>query len=279
MTQRIEAALFQDPNFQLSIQHYLVSKTPSTAYRTMQNKDCLIVTIGSEALEAALKNKVEVPIVSVLMREHYFKKLLARYNRTLTDPKKPIYVIYLDQPLSRQFNLLKTLFHGQSTPRMGVLLSHDSYSQQSTIQHLAKEKNIVPNVALVNEFDQPITTLNNLLDNVDFILAIPDPKIYHAGSVRGILLSAFHRRMPIIGYSRTFVNNGALACVYSNAKQISEQTAKTIVSLTQSPNKSVKLPNEQYPDNFSVSINYQVAKSLGFSLPDQETIKSEVQAK
>jgi putative tryptophan/tyrosine transport system substrate-binding protein len=277
ITQRIESSLFQNPHFHLAIQHYLVNKTPSNIYQTMQNQHCLVVTIGSEALEAALKNQVELPILSVLTRKHHFKQLLNQYNRTLNDPNKPIFVIYLDQPLSRQLDLLKVLFCDKQVPKMGVLLSHDSYSQQSTIQHISKEKNIVPHIAFVNEVVHPIATLNNLLKNVDVVLAIPDPKIYHAGSVRGILLTAFHHHMPIIGYSHTLVNNGALACVYSTAKQISEQTTKTIISITQDQTKWATLPKEQDPNDFNVAINYQVAKSLGFSLPNQETIKSKIE--
>lgn len=279
MTQRIETALFEDPTFHLPLQHYVVDKTPTSVYWAMQNQHCLIVTIGSEAFEAVLKSQVKAPILSVLTREHYFKKLLQQYHRTLDDPNKPIFVIYLDQPLSRQFDLLKTLFRDQPAPQVGILLSNDSHSQGLLIQNMAKEKNIVPHVAFVNEFEHPITTLNNLLANVDVILAIPDPKIYHASSVRGILLTAFHHRMPMIGYSHTFVNNGAMACIYSSAKQISEQTAKTIIALTQDPTKLATHPKEQYPDNFSIAINYQVAKSLGFSLSDQETIKSEMAVK
>lgn len=277
MTQRIKATLVDDPTFHHTIQHYHVNKTPANFYHTMQNQPCLIVTVGSEAFEAVLKNQVETPILSVLTREHHFKKLLAQYHRTLDDPKKPIFVIYLDQPLSRQFDLLKILFHDKNAPRMGVLLSHDSFYQEALIQTIAKEKNIIPQLAFVNEFENPVTTLNNLLTNVDVILAIPDPKIYHTSSVRGILLTAFHRQMPIVGYSHTFVNNGAIACVYSNAKQISKQIAETIIAITQDPTKLKTYPKEQYPNDFSVAVNYQVAKSLGFSLPDQKTIKSEIE--
>lgn len=279
MTQHIEAVLAQDPHFQRTVQHYLVNKTLPSAYSMMQNQHCLIVTVGIEALETVLKNKIKMPILSILTREYYFTKLLTQYHREQNDPENPIFVIYLDQPLSRQFDLLKTLFRDHPPPRMGILLSHEAYSQQSLILTLAKEKKIIPTVTFINEFDQPITTLNNLFGNVDVILAMPDPKIYHANSVRGILLTAFHHRMPIIGYSRTFVNNGALACVYSNAEQISEQAAKTITMITQNLENLPSLPKTQYPEKFDIAINYQVATSLGFSLPDQKTIKSEMDAK
>ena len=247
MIQRIESQLIDNPEFNADIKHYLINKVHLDLYENQLNQCNLIVTIGTEALQNILSRDIQAPILSILTREYTYKALLNKYHHSLDDSKPPLFAIYIDQPLNRQIDLLNLIFQHQPGTKMGILLSHESQLDLENIQKISHQHHIQPIIVHVNEFDRLVSKLNQLLKNVDVILAIPDPKIYHARSVRGILLTAFHQHIPIVGYSQSFVNNGALACVYSNEKQISAQTSQTIITLLNQGLKAV--PKEQYPEH------------------------------
>lgn len=276
MVHRVEAALFQDPHLHTPIRHFLVEKTTRKIYQDTLSKSCLVVTVGSEALNAVLANKVEAPILSILTRQSVFEQLLQLHGRSLKDKKHPIRVIYLDQPLSRQFNLITTLFKDHEKPRMGVLLSTYSLREQEKLQEMAIKQNVALTCVFVKKFENPIAVLDSILDEVDVVLALPDPRIYHSSTARGILLTAFHKRIPIVAYSHTFVNNGALASVYSNTKQIGDHAAETIIKIVTHSINSI--PTEQYPKDYAIALNYQVAQSIGFKIATQNTIKQSMDA-
>lgn len=271
MVHRIEAALFQNPHFRTPVHHYLVEKTTGNTYQAIISKSRLVVTVGSEALNAVLANQVDAPILSILIRQSVFEQLLQLHGLSLHNTKRPIAVIYLDQPLNRQFNLIGTLFKDHAPPRLGVLLSNHSLREKENLKTISAKHNMVLTSLFVKPFENPVSVLDSILNEVDVVLAVPDPKIYNSSTARGILLTAFHKRIPIIAYSHTFVNNGALASVYSNTKQIGDQTANTIVKIMRYSFNSI--PKEQYPTDYSIAINYQVAQSIGLDLAIQNTIK------
>jgi ABC-type uncharacterized transport system substrate-binding protein len=69
----------------------------------------------------------------------------------------------------------------------------------------------------------------------------------------------------MIGFSRSYVKAGAIASLYSDPKQISDQAYKLI---SQYVEKDGLLQNQYYPDDFHITINEKVARSLGISTID-----------
>jgi len=109
-----------------------------------------------------------------------------------------------------------------------------------------------------------------LLVHSDVFLSLPDPGIYNRHTISSILLTTYRYRVPLIGFSKSSVRAGALAAVYSSAQQIARQTATTIpLWLTNTGHYATKI---SYPEQFSVAINKQVARSLGIDMPDGSSI-------
>lgn len=270
---RIEAILFAEPELRLKLVHVLAENISDTTFLTTQAETCLIVTIGAQALDKVLKTKTTLPILSVLSRKNIFHQLLDKYGFALNDPAHPITAIYLDQPLERQLDLISCLFN-QKEKSVGVLFGSQSLYEQDALQKVARKKELGLTIVYVDQFENPAEVLDILLDDTVAVLAIPDNWIYNAKTARGILLSAFHKRVPLLGYSRTFVNNGALAAVYSTTKQLAEQTAQAIMSIIQTDSR--KLPPPQYPKDFAIAVNYQVARSLGMNIDSEVVLKAEL---
>ncbi len=270
MVHRIEASLYAKPQLHPKITHLITDNIKDNQFLTQHPQACLIVTIGSLALDSTLKTKTKTPILSVLIRKNTFNTLLRAHEKKSHE----IGVIYLDQPLERQLFLLQSLLPNEAQSSIGVLLGPNSLPEQTQLQTLADKHHLKLNTIYVNKFENPVAVLDGLLDETSMVLAIPDSRIYNAKTTRGMLLTAFHKRVPLIGYSRTYVNNGALAAVYSTTKQLADQTSKEIIHILTTNDK--KLPKPQYPREFAIAVNYQVARSLGLSIPSEMLLKQTI---
>tara|TARA_R110002110_G_scaffold404606_1_gene623058 strand:+ start:64932 stop:65942 length:1011 start_codon:yes stop_codon:yes gene_type:complete len=271
---RIEAALFSQPSPRPNIQHMLVESLPADRLPDELPAPPLIVTIGAEALEAVLKTHTSQPILSILIRKHTYQNLLNIYHRKQNSQTCPITAIYLDQPLKRQINLIKKVVPeiNHSNATIGVLFGPASINSQEELMTIALEEKIKLNTIYVNNFENPVAVMDAFLAEVKVLLALPDSRIYNPRTARGILLAAFHKHVPLIGYSQSYVKNGALVSVFSNTKQIAQQAAQSIITILDKES----LPEPQYPQEFSIEINYQVAKSLNIDIESESTLKQDL---
>ena len=268
---RIEAALSGKLPVRPKLVHLLVENMHDKRNLQSFNQACLIVAIGSESLRQVLETQTRQPVLCVLTRRSIFLHLLEVNHLTVNDPKHPISAIYLDQPIKRQLNLIACLFKQHHPKLVGVILGTESNYHQESLQELSNDLPFALQTVMVDQFENPATVLDTLLNDAKVILAVPDSRIYNPKTARGMLLTAFHKRVPLVGYSRTFVNNGAFAAVYSNTKQLADQTAEEIVKIM--THKEKQLPAPQYPREFTISVNHQVARSLGIPIDNEIQIK------
>lgn len=268
---RIEAALSGKIQSKPKLVHLLAENMHDKRNLPSLMQACLIVTIGSESLQQVLDTHTKQPILCVLTRRAIFEHLLKIHHLSVNNPKHPVSIIYLDQPIKRQLNLISCLFNQYHPKLVGVILGTESHYHQETLQKMESEFPFALQTVMVDKFENPATVLDALLNDAKVILAVPDSRIYNPKTARGMLLTAFHKRVPLVGYSRTFVNNGAFAAVYSNTKQLADQTAEEIVKIMN--HKDKKLPAPQYPREFTISVNSQVARSLGIPIDNEIQIK------
>lgn len=245
------------------------------------NNTNLVVAIGAQSLKAILdlqentQKQIKPPILCTLIRRHIYQELLDQYN--LQNQK--ITAIYIDQQLEKKINLIKEI---KLKPKnkadkitIGALIGPQSIEDVGLLTQLATEAGFNLNTIFVNNFENPASVLDTLLDEVDILLALPDRRIYNPHTARGILLTAFHKQVPLIGISKTCVTNGALMAIYSSTKQIAHQTTKEIITFLDNlyKNNVIKLPKPQYPEEHSIAINYQVAKSLNIPIDAEHKIQ------
>ena len=115
-----------------------------------------------------------------------------------------------------------------------------------------------------------LSTLGDLFSRSDFLLALPDSGVYRRENIRGILLTSYRYRKPVIGFSLAFANAGALAAIYTTPTQNALQAAELVRGLRL---PGVVLPLPQYPNDFAIAINGTVAQSLELTLPDEPTLR------
>lgn len=114
--------------------------------------------------------------------------------------------------------------------------------------------------------------LKGVLETADVILSIPDPTVYHAGSLQNILLTTYRARVPLVAFSPAYVKAGAILAVYSTPAQVARQAAAMVRNWL----ASGSLPPVQMPAEFAVVANPKVAASLGIGLDDANEIAEDL---
>jgi ABC-type uncharacterized transport system substrate-binding protein len=139
---------------------------------------------------------------------------------------------------------------------------------------LVSKKYNINNKAIHIKNDENIArTLINKLSKDDVLLALPNTNIYNKNSAKSIILSAYHKNVPIIAYSNAFAKAGALASLYSSINNIAYKTASVANNIIENGYDEQK---EYYPDEFTIKINFAVARSLNIEIASENEIKRQI---
>jgi len=250
-------------------QGYLVSKMilkPQQLDLLTIRKQSLLIAIGSQTTKALLEANINTPILSALIPRHISNSLNLKYPN-----RKNWSRLLIDQPLIRQFHLITALLG--SNKKAGILLGPYTKDLTKSLQDISVKTALKINIEEIKNTDELTSSLKALSNKSNILLTLPDPVVYNKSTIRGVLLLAYRNRLPIIGFSQAYVRAGAIAAIYSEPKQISEQ----IINISTRyfiKNKFEK--NEYYPDIFSVALNKNIARSLGIKLATNKAIIQQI---
>jgi len=219
----------------------------------------LVVAVGMKAMELAIA-KFDAPVLGVMIPRVGYEILLEShpaYHRS-----KATSAIYLDQPWGRQMNFIQAALPEHKT--VGLLYSPDTHI---TLPRLPRGMSL--NAQSTRPAENLFAILESVLNSSDVLLVIPDSEIYSSSNVRNILLASYQHQVPLIGISQAYVNAGALGAIFSTPEQLAGQTVEMIVFFA----RNRQLPEPQYSKLFSISLNQQVARSLGIALDSPEAIR------
>lgn len=248
---------------------YLAEKKildPELIQKLKKSQPLLLIAVGSNITRQLLEADINTPILSILMPENIAETLKKLY------PKKTNWSsLLINQPLKRQFLLISAIL-GKNI-RTGVILGPSTESEQQALKDAATITNHKLRIKKVTNPENLSNSINSLQRISDVLLTLPDPLIYNRKTIRGILLSSYRARLPIIGFSKSYVKAGAIAALYSKPRQISQQTTKIIRDyLKENSFKKVFY----YPNSFSVALNNKVAHSLSIKLDKRNVIISRI---
>lgn len=233
---------------------------------TSLNDVRLAVAVGVGAAEALAAVPGRVPVLAVLVpRAWYVKTGRARLS---DGGRRSVSAIYLDQSFERQAQLIRLAF--PDLRRVGVLVSAEQSGMLGELEEALRSQRLSLVQATLNEGDRLTAPLENVLSESDVLLAIPDSQVFNRNTAQSLFLTTYRYRDPVIGYSRSLTRAGALVSLYSSPVQIGRQTAEWVNSAVQG--SSVRLSPPSHPVYFSISINEQVARSLGFNLPGEDEL-------
>lgn len=231
----------------------------------------LTLVLGNEAAHVLGQFKLDRPILYSLVPSNSFAQITKDTGKCQTGLCS---AIYIDQPVSRTLALAHLALPNLKIA--GVLTSQQTKMDLSNLKLAATAQGIRIEHRQLNNKNNLVFKLNDLLQNSDALLSLPDAEIYSSHTVQNILLTAYHYHKPVIGYSRAFVKAGALFAVYSSLVQLSQQTAETIQEFFDAGKGRLSLSH--HPRYFSVSVNRRVAKSLDIDIEDEATLQEKLEA-
>ncbi len=234
-----------------------------------ENTD-IFVPIGQRALKEVLKYSGDAPVLASLISKYDFDRVI----RNSRHPENNnIGAIYIDQPLNRHLLFSKLVL--PNVNRFSFIVNNDN---EYTIDKLNLLDHDKYRIGILNPGDNVISTLSHILIDADAIIAVPDPIIFNLRTTRNILLSAYRKRVPIIGFSESYVKAGALAAIYSTPEFIGKQTGEVISQLIKknsSQNKALPLPRV-HAKYFSISVNKRVSRSLGLPVINEDSLEKDL---
>ena len=259
--------LLQQENLSVEAHHY----QNITREQIVRLHPTLIVTLGTNA--ALLAPASTTPTLHALIPENNLQEIgLCALNNCNKKPSTHTnsYAIYLDQPLSRQLNLLSLIL--PSARQIGVITAPFSINKLKPLQAEITKLNLTLHTRHIENESELNRQLNKLIKNIDVLFTLPDPLIHNRNNIPYLLLSTYRHNIPVIGFSKTYVDAGAIAGIYSSVEQISQQISELTDKILYSPET---IMNSSFPPKyFSIAINKSVARSLELILPDKQKIKT-----
>lgn len=227
------------------------------------NEARLAVAVGVRAAESIAALADRPPVLAVLVpRAWYVRTGRAR----LTDNgRRAASAIYLDQPFERQARLIRLAF--PDARNVGVLLGTDQGWMAGELAEVLRSQRLALVYQTLAAGERLIGPLETVLSGSDLLLAVPDPLVFNRNTAQSLFLTSYRYRVPVLGYSRSLTRAGALLSLHSSPEQIGHQTAEWVGDALQGP--AVRLPPPAHPAYYGVSVNEQVARSLGVTLPPE----------
>lgn len=249
----------------------------------LANKNVTLTVIGAEkalpaselVIAAGMKASLSVArakpaaMLAVLVPKEGVNKLQKEFSAQEKSAANAFSAIYLDQPYKRQLDLITAVLpHARS---IGVLYS-TAPAELNKLSALAGSRKLEFHERSSVSSSNLYSNLQSLLLSSDVLLALPDAEIYNASTIRNILLATYRNKVPLVGFSSAYVKAGALCAVFSTPEQIARQSLNIIQEYTEAG----ILPAAQFAKDFEVSINEQVAHSLGLNIKSASQLRSEI---
>lgn len=229
-----------------------------------------IVAVGSKAAQAMMASGLDTPVLVTLLPRIAYEHLIQ--GRQGNGSLRSMSAVYLDHPLDRQLDFAHLVM--PNSKRFGVLVGAESGKQLAALQAAASDRRLFIASQRVENEREIIPALQKLVPDCDVLLALPDPTVYNAGTIQPILLSTYRQRLPLIGFSASYVRAGAIASLHSTPAQIGAQAG----SMLRQALAKGQLPPPRHPALYTISTNLHVARSLGIALDSEEILMQRMKA-
>jgi ABC-type uncharacterized transport system substrate-binding protein len=224
----------------------------------------LLVTIGTAAALAAARQGA-TRVVYGLIPESRWDELQQLRPQAPGDAS----AVFLEQPLSRQFRLLKVAMPAKQR-RVGIVLGPESAALEPLLLAAASEHGLSLRVQRAPDWDEVGPAVEKLVDKIDVLLAVPDPLVFNRDTLYGILLTSYRAGVPVMGYSRALVDAGAMLGLYTSGANVARQLAHVSGDFIANGGALPPAGRSRY---FEIGVNRNVARSLGVELPETAALR------
>lgn len=212
----------------------------------------IYIALGPAAFQDALRTMVSGPLLSLFVSQRTFEEIVD------INPRHPqTSAIFAETSPAVQMKLIRRLYGRKVL--VGVMLTESDEKHASALRAAADAAGVELELQYVGP-DEPVLRTMVRLNSSQIILAMPDRKIYNAETMKEILEAGYRRNQPLIGFSRSMVDAGAIAGTYASIDDTIAHAYALIEKMW-----SHKAASVTSPLYWRVAINDFVARS--FSLP------------
>jgi len=230
----------------------------------------LLVAVGTRATELALTRQQSIPVLAVMIPRSAYLELEGTTERIGGEPKSSAIVI--DQPVLRQLALTRAVL--PRALRLGVLLGPRSAPLEADLRQAAGDLGLELSIVPVSTKEVPARAFRKLTTGSDAVLAVYDPVILNPSTAKWMLYAAYQSRLPLIGFSQSYLDAGATAAVFSTPADLGRQAAEEVLRHLADPDSDPSTPIA--PRYYRVGFNAPVARSLGVRLPDADEVVARI---
>ena len=227
----------------------------------------LAIAVGVRAAESLAGLPSRPPVLAVLVPRAWYERI--GQARLGNGGRFAASAIYLDQPFERQARLIRLAF--PEARRVGVLLGAEQGGLAAELERALRGQGLGLVQHTLAAGEQLIGPLQEVLSGADLLLAVPDPQVFNRHTAQSLFLTSYRYRTPVLGYSQSLTRAGALLSLHSSPAQIGQQAAEWAIGALREP--AARLPAPAHPAYFGVSVNAQVARSLGVALPPERELE------
>lgn len=240
----------------LAVEIHAAQGAPSTANvleNIKKNGARLVVTLGSAATQAAVREVGQVPILATMIVTA--DDIKAASNAT---------AVLLDFPLDLQMQWLHRIVPAANT--VGVLFNPKE--NQTKVNHalrIAKENGLSLVTQAVDTPRALPDALENLSRHVDALWGISDSVVMTPQTAEPILLSTLRNKVPLAGLSASWVKAGALYALDRDYLDIGNQCGDIAGKILGGTSASSLAPI--FPRKVTYSVNLKTAGAMNLELP------------
>jgi ABC-type uncharacterized transport system substrate-binding protein len=211
-----------------------------------------VVAVGPEARWSLGRASVKAPVLSTMI---FLSDLDEEAAQSRALPQNLAATVYLDPNPEDAVKQLRDAL--PSMARVGLIVpSLKNATPWATA--FIKRKFQVQVVECPRGADL-VKTFLGLRNKVDFVLAMPIPKLYNTSTIEPLLRASLDHHLPVIGFSESFVQAGAMAGVYAPYEDLGMQTADIALKMA----NGAKMLEDETPHKLTVKTNQKVLRVMG----------------
>jgi hypothetical protein len=219
--------------------------------------DKLFVALGQSAVEAVNRLGGDIGSINAYLTHEQYDRLKLEHQMT----------VLLDQPLHRYLAFCRLMLPLESIGVIGEQQIDLEPNHRLLLRDLAFELNQYQ----VDAQNRLLPVLRDLLQQNDALLMLPRQALYNRDTLKGVLLTSYRNRKPVISYSPAHVKSGALASIYSSPTDIGRHLALLLNHRLKSGGQAQT--GYEYARFYSISTNRKVARALGIDLPEETGLR------
>ena len=236
-------------------------------------KTNLVIPIGTKAIGYYVQSNFNIPFIASFTTESAFTSISTKSHSERRVKKTFIGGVSLDQPTNRLAYLAKLIKPNISS--LGVVIGPNSRKKGINIQKQSARLGVTLNKASIRTNDNPVSKLRDILQKSQLLIVFPDKANFNRSLARWIIPLSYKYQVPVISYSKKYVEAGALISLYSEPKQIGKQTAEIAISYLNRKYRPRKLLAPKY---FNIAINSSVKHALNLNFPPKNILLRKLQS-